>query len=41
MKKLDDRTHRDYQELLAEITEKAAQLTDVFRNENEKQNKEF
>jgi phosphate uptake regulator len=41
LKKLDEKTHRDYNEMLREITEKAGQLTNVYKNENEKQNKEF
>lgn len=41
LKKLDEKTHRDFEEMLREITLKSGQLTDVYRNENEKQNKEF
>lgn len=41
LKKLDERTHKDYSDMLREFTERSAGLTDVFRNENEKQNKEF
>lgn len=41
MKKLDEKAHKDYNEMLREFTEKSAALTDVFRNENDKQGKEF
>ena len=41
VKKLNEKTHKDFEEMLREATERAAQLTDVFKSDNEKQGKEF
>mgnify|MGYP006897128107 CR=1 FL=1 len=41
MKKLDEKTHKDFEDMLQETTLHANQLSDTFKNENYKQNKEF
>lgn len=37
LKKLDQKVHKDFNEMLSEITSKSSQLTNAYRNENDKQ----
>ena len=41
LKKLDEKTHKDFQQMLQQTTVHASQLTDTFKNQNYKQGKEF
>jgi hypothetical protein len=36
LKKLEDKAHSDYEEMYREIKERAGQLTETFRTENDK-----
>ncbi len=39
LKKLNDKVHKEFNEMLNETTSRSSQLTNAYRNENEKQGK--
>ena len=41
LKKLDQKVHKEYTDMLADTADRACTLVDNFKTENDKQNKQF